>query len=122
MTTPVDLGSTSTSTSPRVGLLKVPALSSTCWRSPGCVVRWEYQSAELFRKQHCVKAKLSCSKELVHQCAGTRRKKLPHLLLHADGHVGRKEEDSFPWKRRGVQVSDHGTVMFRLKIGFIYVF
>lgn len=48
MTTPVDLGSTSTSASPRAGLLKVPALSSTCWRNPGCVVRWEFQSAELF--------------------------------------------------------------------------
>lgn len=55
MTTPVDLGSTSTSTSPRVGLLKVPALSSTCWRSPECVVRWEYQSAEHFRNSIVLK-------------------------------------------------------------------
>lgn len=41
MITPVVLGSTLTSTSPRVGPLKGPALSSTCWRSPEFVVRWE---------------------------------------------------------------------------------
>lgn len=40
MITPVVLGSTLKSASPKVEPLNRPALSNTCWRSPEFVVRW----------------------------------------------------------------------------------
>lgn len=111
MITPVDLASTLTSTSPRVGPSKGLVSSSTCWRSAEFVVRWGNHSAEFpvvvtWNKSHFL------GKDRVLSRAGSWGKKLPHLLLHVDGHVSRAEEDSFPWKRFWVQLSDHGTDIF----------
>lgn len=41
--------------------------------------------------------------------SGTRWKKLPHLLLHVDGHARWKEKDPFPRQGYRLQLPDHGT-------------